>query len=50
MRESIRLLVCLAALLAPTASAESLEELLARSEAIYATGQFDAAIAILQAR
>jgi tetratricopeptide (TPR) repeat protein len=50
MHRSIRLVVCLAALLAPTASAESLEELLTRAEATYATGQFDAAIAILQAR
>jgi tetratricopeptide (TPR) repeat protein len=50
MRRSIRLLVCLAALLAPTASAESLEALLARFEAAYAAGQIDAAIAILQAR
>jgi tetratricopeptide (TPR) repeat protein len=50
MRASIRLVVCLAALLAPTASAESLEELLARFEAAYANGQFDEAVAILQAR
>ncbi|MBW2494441.1 MAG: tetratricopeptide repeat protein [Deltaproteobacteria bacterium] len=50
MRRSIRLAVCFAALLAATASAESLEELLARSEAIYATGRFEEAIAILQAR
>ncbi len=50
LRESIRLVVCLVALLAPTAAAESLEELLARSEAIYATGRFDEAVAILQAR
>jgi tetratricopeptide (TPR) repeat protein len=50
MRVSILLVVCLAALLAPAASAESLEELLARSEAAYARGQFDEAIAILQSR
>jgi len=50
MRTSIRLVVCLAALLAPAASAESLEELLVRSEAVYAKGQFDEAVAILQAR
>jgi tetratricopeptide (TPR) repeat protein len=50
MRASIRLLVCFAALLASTASAESLEEMLARSEAAYTKGQIDEAVAILQAR
>jgi tetratricopeptide (TPR) repeat protein len=50
MRASIGLLVCLAALFTATASAESLEALLARSEAAYAKGQIDEAIAILEAR
>jgi len=50
MRASIPLLVCLVALLAPTASAESLEALLARSEAAYAQGRLDQAVAILEAR
>jgi tetratricopeptide (TPR) repeat protein len=42
--------LCLAALLAATASAESLEDVLARSEAAYARGQLDEAIAVLEAR
>jgi tetratricopeptide (TPR) repeat protein len=50
MRAATRAVLCLAALLAATASAESLEELLARSEAAYAKGQFEEAIAILKAR
>jgi len=50
LRASISLLLCIAALLAPRASAESLEELLARSEAAYASGQLDAAVALLEAR
>ena len=50
MRASIRVILCLAALLAATASAESLEEVLGRSEAAYARGQLDEAIAILEAR
>jgi len=50
VRRSIRLLVCLAVLLAPTASAEDLEALLARFEAAYARGQFDVAVSILQQR
>jgi len=43
-------LLGLVTLLAVTASAESLEELLARSEAAYAKGQFEEAVAILNAR
>jgi len=50
VRASIGLLVCVAALLAQRASAESLEDLLARSEAAYASGQFDASVAMLEAR
>jgi tetratricopeptide (TPR) repeat protein len=50
MRAATRVVLCLAALLAATASAESLEELLARSEAAYARGQLDEAVAILKAR
>jgi tetratricopeptide (TPR) repeat protein len=50
MRASIPLVVCLVALLASTAAAEGLEELLARSEAAYAKGRLDEAVAILQAR
>ena len=50
MRASILLLVCLVALTTATASAESLEALLARSEAAYAKGQLEEAVAILQAR
>jgi tetratricopeptide (TPR) repeat protein len=50
MRTSIRLVCCLVALLTVQASAESLEEVLARSEAAYASGQLEAAIAILAAR
>jgi tetratricopeptide (TPR) repeat protein len=50
MRATKRLIVCLAALLAATASAESLEEVLARSEAAYANGQFEEAVAVLDAR
>jgi len=50
MRAWVRMFVCFAALLASTASAESLEEMLARSEAAYSRGQFDEAISILQAR
>ncbi len=50
MRASTRVVLCLAALLAATASAESLEEVLARSEAAYARGQLDEAIAVLEAR
>ena len=50
MRAATRVVLCLAALLAATASAESLEELLARSEAAYAKGQLDEAVAILKAR
>ena len=42
--------VCLATLLAATASAEGLEEVLARSEAAYARHQLDEAVAILKAR
>jgi tetratricopeptide (TPR) repeat protein len=44
------LAVCFSALLAATASAESLEAVLARSEAAYSKGQFDEAVAILEAR
>jgi len=43
-------LLCLVTLLAATASAESLEEVLARSEAAYAKGQFEEAVAILKVR
>jgi len=50
VRASIGLLVCVAALLAQHASAESLEALFARSEAAYANGQVDAAVALLEAR
>ncbi len=50
MRAATRVVLCLAALLAATASAESLEEVLARSEAAYARGQLDEAIAVLEAR
>jgi tetratricopeptide (TPR) repeat protein len=50
MRASTRVALCLVALLAATASAESLEEVLARSEGAYARGQLDEAVAILEAR
>lgn len=50
MRASIRVLLGLAALLASAASAESLEEVLARSEAAYARGELEAAVSILEAR
>ena len=50
MRATKRLFVCLAVLLSGTASAESLEEVLARSEAAYVKGQFEEAVAILNAR
>ncbi len=50
MRASTRVVLCLAALLAATASAESLDEVLARSEAAYAKGQLDEAVAVLEAR
>ncbi len=43
-------ILCVASLLAGAAFAESLEEVLARSEAAYTKGQFDQAIAILNAR
>jgi predicted Zn-dependent protease len=43
-------LLCLVTLLAATASAKSLEEVLARSEAAYAKGQFKEAVAILEVR
>jgi tetratricopeptide (TPR) repeat protein len=50
MRAATRVVLCLASLLAATASAESLEDLLARSEATYAKGQLAEAVAILKAR
>jgi predicted Zn-dependent protease len=50
MRATKRVIVCFAALLAVTAAAESLEEVLARSEAAYAKGQFEEAVAMLNAR
>ncbi len=50
MRAATRVVLCLAALLGATASAESLEEVLARSEVAYARGQLDEAIAVLEAR
>ncbi|MBW2715242.1 MAG: tetratricopeptide repeat protein [Deltaproteobacteria bacterium] len=50
MRASTRVVLCLAALLAATASAESLNEVLTRSEAAYANGRLDEAIALLEAR
>ena len=50
MRAATRVVLCLAALLGATASAESLEEVLARSEAAYARGQLDEAIAVLVTR
>ncbi len=50
MRTATRVVLCLAALLAAPASAESLEEVLARSEAAYARGQLDEAIAVLVTR
>jgi tetratricopeptide (TPR) repeat protein len=43
-------LLCVLTLPADTASAESLEEMLARSEAAYTKGQFEEAVAILNAR
>ncbi len=50
MRATNRVIFCLVALLAATASAESLEEMLVRSEAAYQRGQLDEAIAVLVAR
>jgi len=50
MRASALAVLCLAPLVAATASAENLEEVLARSEAAYARHQFDEAVAILEAR
>lgn len=50
MRATNRVIFCLVALLAATASAESLEEMLVRSEATYQRGQLDEAIAVLVAR
>jgi tetratricopeptide (TPR) repeat protein len=50
MRATRRVIVCLAALLAATASAESLEDVLARSEAAYAGQRLDKAVAILEVR
>jgi predicted Zn-dependent protease len=50
MRATKWVIVGLAALLAATASAESLEDVLARSEAAYARNQLTEAVAILKAR
>ena len=50
MRATNRVIFCLVALLAATASAESLEEMLVRSEAAYQRGQLDEAVAVLVAR
>lgn len=50
MRATNRVIFCLVALLAATASAESLEEMLVRSEATYQRGQLDEAVAVLVAR
>jgi tetratricopeptide (TPR) repeat protein len=50
MRTAALAILCLVATLAATTSAESLEEALARSEAAYAEGQLEAAVAILKAR
>jgi len=50
MRTSTRVFLCLAALLASTASAETLEDVLTRSETAFARGQFGEAIAGLEAR
>jgi tetratricopeptide (TPR) repeat protein len=50
MRPSTRVFLCLAALLVSTASAETLEDVLTRSETAFARGQFDEAIAGLEAR
>ena len=50
MRATNRLVFCLFALLAATASAESREEMLVQSEAAYERGQLNEAIAVLIAR
>jgi tetratricopeptide (TPR) repeat protein len=50
MRATKRVFFCLVTLLVATASAESLEEMLVRSEAAYERGQLDEAVAVLVAR